>query len=122
MSQKRAVVAVLIFIAVSFVVSPAIARAESRQEQLTKTLAYLEEIPEVAWVSFESNSVYIGWKERPADIRTVVIAAAFHGNRAINFGVHIYNYDAASFPSPTNGPKFFCTATVRDGKHIKNNC
>ena len=120
--MKRAVVIVLIFVAVSFAFSPTIVRAETKQEKLARTLAYLKKIPEITWISFEGNSVYIGWKERPGDIRAVVGAAAFHGNRAINFGVHLYNYDASRFPRPTNGPLFFCTATVRHGKHKNNDC
>jgi len=95
---------------------------QSQTQRLGAQLGYMKKIAEVSWVTFERNSVYIGWRSRPTDIHAIVSAAAFQGNRAINFGVHVYNYDAGRFPTPDKGPLFFCTATVRHGKHQKNNC
>ncbi len=96
--------------------------AKTREEKLSRQLTYLKKIPEVTWVQVQRNSVYIGWRVRPDDLRAIVGAAAYQGNRAIGFGVHIYNYDSTRFQTPSTGPLFFCTATFRYGEHKKNNC
>ena len=60
------------------------------QAALQKRLLYLSDIPEISWVEFDGNNVYIGFKELPSDFRTIVKAAAYHGNKAYSSGVHVW--------------------------------
>jgi len=88
---------------------------------LPKRLAYLNEIPDVAWVEFEQNNVYIGFRRVPSDLRNIVNGAAFAGNKEID-GVHVWAVpeDQRGF-KPGSGP-YICSATARYGKVQKNNC
>lgn len=93
------------------------AKIEKKVEdnRLKDRLDYLYEIDEVSWVKFERNSVYIGFSSVPSDLTTILGFAAFHGNKAIDFGVHVYAYDACRY-GPTTGGNFFKGATCRYGK------
>lgn len=101
-------------------------RADNQRTQAASgALAYLNtEVPEVAWVEVEGNEAFIGFKERPSDLGAVVYAAAFHGNRAIGFGFHVWAVDAtvAQKGWRPGDPGFICEATVRKGKVTDNSC
>lgn len=97
------------------VIEKEIVREQTEEEQLKNRLDYLYEIPEISWVKFERNSVYIGFTSVPSDLTLILGAAAFHGNKAIDFGVHVYAYDARRY-GPTTGGNFFKGATCRYGK------
>ncbi len=85
-------------------------RPSSNQVILERELAYLKNINEVAWVKFENNKVTIGVNSVPSDIRSVAQAAAMIGNRAINFGVHVW-------VAPANNPNsYYGMTTARHGK------
>lgn len=86
---------------------------ESEEASLKKRLNYLYNIPEISWIKFEHNSVYIGFNSSRSDVTTILRMAAFHGNKAIDFGVHIYAYKCSY---PTTGGNFFKGATCRYGK------
>ncbi len=91
-----------------------------REAALRKKLAYLKSIPEVSWVVFDRNNVYLGLESLPSDIKIIVGAAAYHGNRAINFGVHVWAVDSKFRESPSD--RYICFATARYGKVRKNSC
>lgn len=61
-----------------------------REKILKQRLGYLKDRDEVCWVEIEDNNVYIGFSTRPPDLTTILRAAAFRGNRAIDFGVHVW--------------------------------
>lgn len=73
------------------------------------------EIPEIRWMEFDGNSIYIGFNPIPSDVRTILGFWAFGGWKRINFGCHIYAYDASRY-SPTTDGNFFAGATCRYGK------
>ena len=53
-------------------------------------LNYLNDIPEISWVKFNKNNVYVGFKSKPADMSSIVGGAALFGNKAYGFGVHVW--------------------------------
>lgn len=73
------------------------------------------EIPEIRWMEFDGNSIYIGFNPIPSDVRTILGFWAFGGWKRINFGCHIYAYDASRY-NPTTDGNFFAGATCRYGK------
>jgi len=91
------------------------AERRGKDSKLENRLNYLYEIPEISWVRFDDNSVYIGFTSIPSDITLILGGAAFFGNKAIDFGVHVYAYDACRY-GPTTGGNFFRGATCRHGK------
>ena len=89
---------------------------------IKKSLSYLNDIPEVEWVEVDGNDVYIGFKERPSDLKLIIHAAAINGNRAHGFGVHVWAVDAKYAGwRPGAGP-YWCTATARHGKITDSSC
>ena len=101
-------------------VLPPRSSSKAREAVLQKELAYLKSIPEVKWIVFDGNNVYLGFKSLPGDIKIIVNAAAYHGNQAINFGVHVWAVDSKFRESPSDG--YICAATARYGKVRKNSC
>jgi len=87
---------------------------------LQKRLSYLNEIDEVAWVHFDKNNVYVGFNPLPHDYKFICQAAAFQGNKALNFGVHVWAVpsDDQSWKQGNTG-RYFCTTTARGGKVTK---
>lgn len=101
-------------------VLPPRSSSKAREAVLQKELAYLKSIPEVRWVVFDGNRVYLGFGSLPKDIRIIINTAAYHGNQAINFGVHVWAVDSKFRESPADG--YICAATARYGKVRKSNC
>ncbi len=75
----------------------------------------LKVIPEIKWIKFVDNSVYIGFNPIPVDVSMILAGHALSGWKTINFGCHIYAYDASKY-GPTTGGNFFAGATCRYGK------
>jgi len=92
------------------------------QAALQKRLLYLSDIPEISWVEFDGNNVYIGFKERPPDLRAIINAAAVHGNRALGFGVHVWAVPESQKGLYSGFNSYYCTATARYGKIEKSTC
>ena len=84
---------------------------------LKRRLAYLEDIPGVTWVKYDDNTVYIGFVSRPKDWRSIINAAAIHGNRETGFGVHVWAMDDSKYTGkPLGEGPSFGIATARHGK------
>jgi len=92
------------------------------QAALQNRLLYLSDIPEISWVEFDGNNVYIGFKELPSDLRTIINAAAVHGNRALGFGVHVWAIKASNKKWRPDSGSYLCEATARYGKIEHNSC
>jgi hypothetical protein len=85
---------------------------------LGSELGYLKNIREVQWIEIDSNTVYVGFAPIPSDYREICNAAAFIGNRAINFGVHVWAIDATKYNNywrPGSGTALYET-TCRHGQ------
>jgi hypothetical protein len=91
------------------------------QQALESRLGYLKDIPEVAWVNYNSNNVYIGFNKRPQDLASIVGGAGLFGNRAYGFGVHVWAVPADNKNWKIGDP-FYCEATGRYGKVQDNDC
>lgn len=63
------------------------------ENQLNTVLGGISTMPEVAWVRFDRNTVYVGFRERPPDLHALIRAWALQGNFAINFGCHVWAID-----------------------------
>lgn len=110
--------AVLVSLSLSLLAAPGLARDEAA---LKKSLAYLEKIDDVAWVEFDSNNVYVGFRSKPGDLAIIVNAAAVGGNNAYGFGVHVWAISSEHKGwRPGSGP-YLCEATARYGK-LNNPC
>lgn len=96
------------------------AKAKENETVLQRRLAYLMDIPEVDWMRFEDNSVYIGFNVYPTDGEVIIKFAAVHGNNAINFGCHVWAVHSSQLNNPpyygTMSDKWYGEATARYGR------
>jgi len=93
-------------------------RSSNDNIKLKSALNYLNEINEVKWIDIDGNDVYIGFEPLPSDYKIICKSAALNGNRAINFGVHVWAIDASKYHKgwrPGDSP-FYYTITARYGK------
>ena len=88
----------------------------NRENILRRELHYLSELEDVEWVEFDGNDVYIGFTRRPADLEAVLRAAALNGNRAIDFGVHVWAAPAADKGWRPGSGQYYAEVTARNGK------
>ena len=93
---------------------------EENEAVLQRSLAYLMEIPEINWVRFDNNNVYIGFSSYPTDGNLIIKFAAVHGNKAINFGCHVWAVPTNQVSNPpyygTMSGKWHDEATARYGR------
>ena len=110
---------ILIFVGIMVL---AISATAGRRDQsaLKESLDYLKDVPEISWVVFDRNNVYIGFSEQVNDVGSICRGAAVNGNRAYGFGVHVYAVDG--YQADWKKSKHYCTATARHGKVIRSNC
>ena len=88
----------------------------TRSEVLRKELSYLSDIPEVAWIEIEENSVYVGFNSLPKDWEMIIKGAALRGNNATNFGCHVWAVDANKKGWRPGDSPFYGEFTARHGK------
>jgi hypothetical protein len=92
------------------------------QVALEERLVYLTDIPEISWVEFDGNNVYIRFNKRPSDLESNERGAAAFGNRAYGFGVNVRAVTASEKGwRPGKGSSPYCSATGRYGK-VESNC
>lgn len=89
---------------------------------LRAELAYLNDIDEVAWVEIDGNNVYIGWDDPPGDLGAINRAAAMAGNRAIDFGVHVWSVKGGAPGWRPGGGPYLCETTARHGRLEDSSC
>lgn len=102
--------------------APATSVDDRRTERIRARLAFLDSVPEIAWVEVEGNEVYIGWRELPPDLRAVVNFAAAHANEAIRFGAHVYSALNVAPGWRPGQPGFICSASARGGRVTDSDC
>ncbi len=108
---------------IGFILSMAFVFSIHAQNQtaLEKRLAYLNDIPEISWVKFDGNNVYIGLNKVSSDLGSIVRDAAVFGNKAYGFSVHVWAVrDTTNVPSTDF--KYYCSATARNGNVQKSDC
>lgn len=89
---------------------------------LQERLAYLKDLPDVSWVEFVTNNVYIGLKDKPENIKTVVGDAAVAGSRVYGFTVHVFAVDEKYRGVEPRKRPYLCKATARRGEIRENTC
>ena len=89
---------------------------------LKSKLNYLTSLPEISWIKFNGNIVVIGFNRYPKDLRTIMRAAALHGNRVYGFGIHLWAVDAKYKNWNVWKDPYICTTTARHGEIEENTC
>ncbi len=90
----------------------------SRQSQVTNALSYLNNIDEVAWIEVDDNNVYVGFEPIPSDMDAIIRAAALNGNRAADFGVHVWAVKATQRNWRPGQGSYLAEHSARHGKII----
>ena len=93
-------------------------RKHATETTLRQALCYLinnEDLPEIKWVEFDDNTVYIGFNPYPNDGESILRGAALKGNKAINFGCHVWAIPAGQ-TDRTSVDRYYNEVTARYGK------
>jgi len=88
----------------------------TREATLREELLYLNEIEEIAWWEVEDNNVYIGFRELPSDWQWIIRGAALRGNKAIDFGCHVWAVRGRAPGWRPGDPGFVDQVTARYGR------
>jgi len=95
-------------------------RYEQRQARqntlLREALEYLNDIQEIAWWEIDGNDVYVGFASWPSDGEIILMAAALAGERAINFGCHVWGVRAEKRGWRPGDGHYYAEVTARYGK------
>lgn len=97
-----------------------ISMVQAGERELKEKIAYLKEIPEIAWIEYDSNNVYVGFHKLPADYNQIITMAALRGNRAFGRGIHLYVLHSKA--TGCGWECAMCQVTARHGKIEKNTC
>lgn len=91
---------------------------------LAKGLSYLTGIPEVSWVIYKKNNVYIGFNTYSVNLGHIVNVAAVRGNKAYGEGIHVWAgpADNKDWVRPEGEIRYYCSSTARYGKITETNC
>jgi len=92
--------------------------SSSRQSKVKSALSYLNDIDEVAWVEIDDNNVYVGFDPSPSDMDAIIRAAAMTGNRAADFGVHVWAVKANQRNWRPGQESYLAEPSARHGKII----
>ncbi len=112
------VFAVLAGISVIYQASdPKPTREEMRRESaLKQELAYLDDVEEIVSWRVDDNNVYIHFAPVPDDWRGIIRGAALRGNRAIDFGCHVWAIDHRVRQARGGNAGYLDEVTARYGK------
>ncbi len=96
--------------------------AARHPDALQERLAYLKDLPDVSWVEFDTNNVYIGLKDKPENLKAIVGDAAVAGSKVYGFTVHVWAVDEKYRGVEPRKRPYFCKATARRGEIRENTC
>ena len=91
--MKKLILVVFIFLLVVFaigVVTDGSSSSPNRETILKETLIYLNDMESVSWWEVDGNDVYINFNDISFNYKAAIRMAATLGNRATDFGVHIW--------------------------------
>jgi len=100
----------------------ATSEAARHPDALQARLAYLKDLPGVSWVEFVRNNVYIGFKEKPEDLKFIVGDAAVAGCKVYGFVVHVFAVEEKYRDVEPRKRPTICEATARHGEIRENTC
>ena len=116
----RRIIPVMLLLIIGGVCILSIATSEAARHPaaLRERLAYLKDLPDVSWVEFVTNNVYIGLKNKPADLKAIVGDAAVAGSKVYGFTVHVWAVDEKYRGVEPRKRPYFCKATARRGEMV----
>jgi hypothetical protein len=121
--MRRIIPAMLLFIISGVCIwSFSTSNAARHPDALQDRLAYLKDLPNVSWVEFVTNNVYIGLKEKPEDLKFVVGDAAVAGSKVYGFAVHVFAVEEKYRNIEPRKRPYICKATARRGEIRENTC
>jgi len=83
---------------------------------LKSEMRYLNDIEEIAWWEVDGNNVYVGFREVPSHWQWIIRGAALRGNRAINFGCHVWAVKGGAPGWRPGDPGYLGQVTARYGR------
>lgn len=81
----------IIYLIAAAILFAACNRRETDPLAMMKGLQYLKELPEVSWVVYDGNDVFIGLKYLPDDVDIITNAAAVHASKAYGGRVEVWS-------------------------------
>ena len=111
-NQKGATVVMLAMVFFLCLVSEVMA---GNQKALEERLLYLYGLPGVISVVFDRNNVYVEFKKGVRDMKSIISAAAMHGNRAYGYGVHVWAC-ANKFDGNISNLSYYYEVSCRHGR------
>ncbi len=94
-------------------------------QKLDKALMYLRGVPEVAWVKFHENNVYISWKGQPENFARINQVAAKKAAQALHNEVTVYSLPPGEeLPADMWGyePSPLCRTIANPHEIVDSNC
>ena len=70
----------------------------------------------MTWFEVYDNNVVIGFRERSADLELIVKGSALRGNKAIDFGCHVWAVPDHLRSYRPGDPGYWMEATARYGR------
>ncbi len=101
---------------------PNYVHANAVEEELRKSVEYLEAIPEVQWVKVERNTVIVGWKGVPAQFNIINTEAALKGTRATQRTVYIWSVRHTQKNWTTGTRPYLCKTIAANGTVKETTC
>jgi hypothetical protein len=117
--MKRAFLA--IGLAVGLIAAPAWISAQD-QSALASSLSYLFDLPQVAWVEYDQNRVYVGFTTVNSDVLQVVRTAAINGSKAYGAPVQVWGVRIEYGGWTPGDLPYICTAVGARGEVTSSNC
>jgi hypothetical protein len=108
------------FVLAAAAISAGCGGSSAESDKLASSLAYLNDVEEIAWMDIEGNNVYLGFTKTPSDLRPFVHAVALAGNQATGFGVHVWAVVGEKGWRPGQ-PGLLCESTARY-EQIESEC
>jgi hypothetical protein len=120
----RRIIPVMLLLIIGGVCLTVLSTSEAARhpDALRTRLAYLKNLPDVSWVEFVTNNVYIGLKDKPEDLKSIVGDAAVAGSKVYGFAVHVFAVDEKYRNVEARKRPYICQATARHGKIRENTC
>ena len=92
---------------------------------MDKALTYLHAVPEVAWVKYHEQIVFISWKSQPRNFASINITATRKAAHALHNEVTVYSLPPGqTLPEELWGyePAFLCKTIANPQEIIESNC
>jgi hypothetical protein len=102
-------------------ITPAWSSAKD-QSALASSLAYLFDLPQVAWVEYDQNRVYLGFTTVGPDVLQIVRTAAINGSKAYGAQVQVWGVRVEYGGWRPGDLPYICTAIGDRGEVTSSNC